>query len=441
MSFLFSRYTLCAVGTALSSLFFANLAQAEGAPTAAEQDLIKQGEYIATASDCKACHTARGGKPYAGGLVIATPVGKIVSTNITPSQKYGIGSWSEAQFAKAVRKGVSPTLGHLYPAMPYTSYSGISNSDIHALYVYFTKGVKSVDEEPKNKTALPFPFNIRASMIAWNLLFAGGHPTPDEDAAVGGARRGEYLAKTLAHCSTCHTPRNTFMAEKSSAYLGGSYNIQGWDAPNITSDPISGIGTWSNDEIVSYLRNGAAHGKSQAAGPMAEAVEFSLRHLTDSDLEAIAAYLKTVPPIRNPEQKHPAFSYSEAKAVDASELDYPIDRTPTAMENGTSLDGRRLYLNACATCHQTHGQGTQDQFYPSLTSNSAVGATSPRNLAMAILRGVDRQTNQGHVVMPAFADQLTDEQIAALTNYVTEHFGNPKLKVTAGDIKGYRSGK
>ncbi|MDF7673377.1 cytochrome c [Acetobacteraceae bacterium ESL0709] len=424
------------IGAAVGYLLYSPTGLAQ---SPSEQDLVKQGDYIARASDCMACHTTKEGKPFAGGLVLKTPFGKIVSSNITPSKKFGIGGWTETQFANAVRKGSSPRLGHLYPAMPYTAYAGLSDRDMHALYVYFTKAVEPVEKEPETKTALSFPYNIRFAMVGWNMLYASGRPMADNESTPDGSRRGEYLVKVLAHCGTCHTPRNKFMAEKSSDFLAGNPNIQGWVAPNITSDNISGIGGWSEEEIIAYLKNGAAHGKAQAAGPMAEAVEYSLRYLTDSDLKAVATYLKTVKPISNLGQTKANHSYNQAIAVDSAVFDYPIDRSPLAMGAGSSIDGQRLYLNACATCHQPRGEGTEDQFYPSLTSNSVVGAKDPRNLVMAILYGVDRQTNDGHVFMPGFAEQLSDEQITAIAQYVATNFGNPALKVTINDVKLLRN--
>lgn len=427
----FSRLALLTISTAIGSLFCGITVQAQ---SLSEEDLMKRGDYLAKASDCMACHTAKGGPSYAGGLILKTPFGTIVSSNITPSKKAGIGNWNEGQFAKAVREGISPHLGHLYPAMPYTAYAGLSDSDIHALYVYFMKAVAPVDEEPKAETKLSFPYNIRFAMVGWNLLYAGGKPMAEHDSAPDGSKRGEYLVKVLGHCGTCHTPRNNFMAEKSSEYLAGNPNIQGWTAPNLTSDPISGLGEWNEEEIVSYLRTGFAHGKGQAAGPMAEVVEYSSRYLTDADLKAIASYLKTVKPISNKGQTRASFSYNKAMPVETKAFDYPIDRSPDAMNTGTSIDGQRLYLNACATCHQIKGEGTPHA-YPSLTSNSVVGAIDPRNLVMAILHGVDRQTNSGHVFMPGFNEELNDAQIAAVAQYVATNFGNPDLKITADYVK------
>jgi len=404
-----------------------------------DQALIEQGKYVAKAADCGACHTLPDhGKAFAGGYKIDSPMGAIIATNITPSKTHGIGKWSEAEFTRAVREGVSPE-GHLYPAMPYTAYGQISDQDMHALWVYFSKGIAPVDESPADKTNLSFPFNMRALMIGWNLLFARNEPAKAPMVEAGSPGRGEYLANALAHCSTCHTPRNMMMGEKSSVALSGA-PLGGWYAPNITSDPNSGIGQWSEDEIVSYLKSGRAVGKAQAAGPMAEAVEHSFRSLTDDDLHALARYIMTVPPVATPGVEHAAFNSTVAALAQEVNLERDISHYPQDMSNGSSVDGERLYMGACSTCHQTSGKGTGDQFYPSLTSNTAVGSVLPANLIMAIEEGIHRKTNDYTVSMPAFKDQFTDAQTAAVATYVMQRFGGSQSSVTEDQVTLYKSG-
>ncbi|MBO9197644.1 cytochrome c [Rhizobium sp. 16-449-1b] len=432
------RNTILSLSAAVGALVFSAM------PTFAQdadlKALIERGHAVSIASDCMACHrtAAPDGKPFAGGYTIASPMGPIVAPNITPSKEFGIGNWTEAQFTDAVRNGVAPR-GHLYPAMPYTAYRGMTDEDIHALYTYLTHDVAPVDEAPSAKTTLPFPFNQRIAMAGWNLLFNRATPFDSAAVAPGAAERGKYLVDALAHCGACHTPRNTFMAEDAGQYLGGG-DVGGWHAPNITSDPISGIGGWNTQEIVAYLKHGNAVGKSQAAGPMAEAVEHSFRHMSDEDLTAMAVYLKTVPPIRAAGQTVPAFAHKDAKPDDIAKLDYAIDRSPAAMQNGSSVDGQELYVSACATCHQLNGSGTEDQFYPSLTSNRATGGLTASNLVMAIVEGIHRPTNDVTVAMPAFKNQLTNAQIAAVSNYVLARFGNDTLKVSEQDVVTLRNG-
>jgi len=264
--------------------------------------LIKQGAYVARAGDCVACHrTAESGGPeLAGGYVIDSPMGKIISSNITPSKAYGIGNYTEQQLADALRKGINAKGQHLYPAMPYTSYQGMSDNDIHALYVYLQQGVKPVDQ-PVPETHLAFPFNIRQLMFGWNLVFLDSQGFVPKPEATEQVNRGQYLVDNLAHCGACHTPRNALMAEDNSQYLAGA-KLGGWVAPNITSDKVSGLGDWGEDDLVDFLKNGHLADKAQAGGGMAEAVENSFRYLSDSDLHAMAAYLHSVPPIRDPQQ-------------------------------------------------------------------------------------------------------------------------------------------
>jgi mono/diheme cytochrome c family protein len=216
-----------------------SLAGAQGSPAAAvpagEQALIDQGRYLATAGDCMACHTVKDGPAYAGGYSVQSPLGAIYATNITPSKTAGIGNYTEAQFARAVRDGVRADGAHLYPAMPYTAYAKLTDQDVHALYLYFMKGVAPVDHQVA-KTELPFPFNIRMSMAAWNLMFLNTERFQPDTTKSEQINRGAYLVNGLAHCSTCHTPRNALMAEQGSRFLGGAA-LGAWYAPNISPDP------------------------------------------------------------------------------------------------------------------------------------------------------------------------------------------------------------
>ena len=186
----------------------------------ANPDLIRRGEYLAIAGDCVACHTAPGGKPFAGGLPLPTPIGAIIATNITPSKTAGIGNYTLAQFTDAMRKGVRADGAHLYPAMPYTAYAKVTDDDLIALYAYFMQAVAPVDAAPPD-TSLPFPFNIRLLMLAWNTLFLDRDVFHADPARSADWNRGAYLARGLAHCGTCHTPRNLLMAEGASREMGG----------------------------------------------------------------------------------------------------------------------------------------------------------------------------------------------------------------------------
>jgi mono/diheme cytochrome c family protein len=294
----------CLLAASLTGL----CASAVHAADAAESALAQRGRYLTIAGDCGACHTAPGGKALAGGLPLATPFGPIYATNITPSKTNGIGNYTLAQFADALRKGVRADGAYLYPAMPYTSYALLSDDDVKALYAYFMNKVVAVDS-PAPRTKLPFPFNIRLSLAGWNLLFLGKEAFATDPGKSPEWNRGAYLVRGLAHCGDCHTPRNVLMAVEPSRDLGGGIILDGWDAPNITPDETSGIGGWSQKDVVGYLRTGRAAGKGQAAGSMADAVDHSFRYLTDSDLRAIAVYLKSVRSIHNAADTRPAYRW------------------------------------------------------------------------------------------------------------------------------------
>ncbi|WP_069384987.1 cytochrome c [Halomonas caseinilytica] len=427
------RANLGLIGLTLSLLAsFPAMAATDEASAAA------RGAYLAKAADCAACHKAANedGEPYVGGYAIASPMGDIIASNITPSKADGIGRYTQEDFKRALTEGIRKDGAHLYPAMPYTAYRGLTDDDIHALYVYFMNDVAPVDI-PTPETDLAFPFNLRFGMAAWNALFLDDPytPSPDDSAKVD---RGHYLVDTLGHCGSCHTPRNMLMGERDDRYLAGA-SIEGWHAPNITSDP-SGIGHWSEKELAEYLKTGHVTGKAQAGGGMAEAVENSLRHLSDEDLHSIAAYLKQVPAISTGAPMNLEAIDTTVPPASLAELEPLRDNDPAAMADGSSTDGQKLYQGACASCHQIDGQGTDDAFYPSLVRNTATRGEIPDNLIMAILHGVHRETNDYTVSMPAFAEELNDEQVAAVSNYVLARYGNADLQVDTAKVAALRAG-
>lgn len=397
--------------------------------------LLKKGEYLAVASDCTACHT--GTKLFAGGKAIESPVGEIIATNITPSKTAGIGNYTEQQFADAVRKGIRADGAHLYPAMPYTAYATLTDEDIHALYSYFMSGVQPVDE-PARQTHLPFPLNLRFSMLFWNTLFlkSPGY-TPDSSQSESW-NRGRYLVEGATHCSTCHTPRGFLMQEKEDQAFTGA-QVGPWFAPNITHNVVSGIGSWSQQDLVTYLKTGRLAGKAQAAGSMAEAITHSFQHLSPADLTAIAEYLATVPDAQAPAQGQSRFQQGKA----ANNL---VAFRGEAFSAPVKDEGARLFSGNCASCHGSSGQGTEDGFYPSLFHNSATAEQNPANLVATILNGVERDTAQGNVFMPPFGEQpnalnhLNDDQVATLSNWILRHYGNAEVTVSASQVAEIRRG-
>lgn len=411
-----------------------------GAPPAAQPDSaeaeLARGAYLATAADCVACHTKPGGKPFAGGLKIATPMGQVVATNITPDPDHGIGRYTEADFENAVRHGVRKDGSYLYPVMPYVSYAGMTDQDVKALYAWFMHAVKPV-AEAQEETNLSFPASIRPAMMAWNFIASKETPETGDSSTYDPLRRGRYLANALEHCGTCHTPRNFMLSEKQDHYLAGT-SLGAWYAPNITSSKTGGIGSWSEEDLVAYLRTGHVAGRAQAAGPMAEAVEHSTSHLTDADLHALAAFILKVAPMED-EADHTARD-AFGKAVNEPDI---RTKGPQRIDDLAEMDGPHIYDANCAACHGRDGAGTQDHYVPSLFANSTVGAGRPDNLIMTILKGVDRTAGKEHAFMPGFDGQsnvqrLSDAEIAALVNYVTATFGSGDHHVTPEQVKNLR---
>ena len=409
-----------------------NAAQPDNAaatPAATSSDLVKRGEYLARAGDCVACHTADKARPFAGGLPINTPFGTIVTPNITPDPDTGIGQWSDADFLRAMHEGVGKSGERLYPAFPYAEYTKVTDQDVLAIRAYLNTLTPIHYAPPSN--SLKFPFNLRWLMVFWNLFnFDEGRFVPDPKQSAEW-NRGAYLVQGLAHCEECHTPRNFTQGLKTSSRFSGAVQA-GWHAYNITSDKTSGVGNWSDDELVAYLSTGAAPGRANAAGPMAEVVTDSTQYLTHEDVRSIVTYLRSVPPINGGESR-PRDQWGNPAVDDVTAL------------RGTQINavnGAQLFIANCATCHNWTGQGvgaSAPGAYPSLIHNSAVGASDANNLAMVILHGVSRTTKQADVLMPAFGTQLTDDQVAAITNYVTKQFGNPQSTVTVDQVAKLRA--
>jgi len=402
--------------------------------------VIERGKYLATAADCAACHTAPRGNRFAGGLPITTPLGTIYSTNITPSAEVGIVRYTEEEFSQAVRHGIRRDGARLYPAMPYTSFAKLTDEDTHALYLYFMGEVEPVDARAP-ETKLPFPMNIRLSMMAWNFLFSSTQvfaPDPQQSAEWN---RGAYLVQGAAHCGSCHTPRGFLMQEEKSRALSGA-RVEPWYAPNITSDPASGIGSWTKEELVEYLRTGRLPGKAQAAGSMGEAVEHSFQYLAAADLGAIATYLKSVGPVHDPAADGSRFSAGRM----FSELGALRGRDAINSDSRANPTGAELFQGNCASCHSPEGQGSRDGYYPSLFHNSATGAKNATNLIAAILYGVDRTVAGRQAFMPAFggkptdADQLSDRDVAVLGTYVLTHYGPGDTTITEQQVNEVRRG-
>jgi mono/diheme cytochrome c family protein len=396
---------------------------AVAAPAATPQ-LIARGAYVATAADCIACHTAEGGQPYAGGRAFKLPFGTIYSPNITPDRETGIGGWTDGQFLRAVHKGIDDRGRELYPAFPYTSYVRMGDGDALALkaYLFSLKPVRS----PVRENALVFPFNQRPLMRFWKLLFMPKRGFQADPAKPADWNRGAYLVTALGHCGECHTPRNLLYGLKSGQALSGE-TIQGWTAWNITSDPAHGIGGWSQRELTAYLAHGYAPGRGAAAGPMKEAIDYSLSRLTPGDIAAMAVYLQSTKAIA----RGPAID-ANPRTLQASTLtDPPRDEADAGA-------GRRLFAGACAGCHAWNGQGTESPL-AALRGLPSVADPEGANVVQTILRGASVNAPEGHAFMPSFAADYSDAEIAAMANYAIAHFGGKAGQVTPGDVAKARA--
>lgn len=396
-------------------------AQPAGNPPAPGAAMIARGQYVARAADCEVCHTAIGGQPMAGGLPFKTPFGTMYSSNITPDAQTGIGGWSEAQFDKAVRHGVRADGAHLYPAMPYTSYVKLTDADVSALWAYMR--TLAPVRRATRRDGMGFPYNQRWALAGWKLINFSDTPFAADVGKDAVWNRGKYLATALGHCEECHTPRNLAMGISSRAYAGST--IDGWQAFNISSDPVSGIGRWSEKDLERYLSTGALPGKATAAGGMAEVIGHSLRYLTPPDLTALATYIKGAAP-------QPGATSSRFDAGAPHDTAALVRGLP----QGDEPSGAMLFAGNCASCHGRAGAGVgTDRYYPSLFHNSAVGADKPDNLVQIILGGVHRTNGAGQdIMMPAFADQLTDAQIARLATYVIDTYGQGHGTVDAAFV-------
>jgi mono/diheme cytochrome c family protein len=396
-----------------------------------DQADFSRGAYLARAGDCIACHTAGPqSPPFAGGLPINSPFGIIYSTNITPDPDLGIGRYTLDDFSRAVRNGVTKDGKRLYPAMPYASFTAITDDDIRALYAYFMHEVKPVNYKPP-ETKLPFPFSIRLSLIFWDVLFAKDErykPRDDRDAQWN---RGAYLVQSLGHCGACHTPRGLAFQEKaytesSPMYLSGAL-VDNWFAANLTGDPASGLGRWSEADISAFLETG--HGGQIAAfGSMIEVIQNSTQYLDKDDLNAIAHYLKSLPAHGEKSSYNPV---SPAATL-----------TLSAMVTGElERPGAGLYQAFCAKCHQITGDGEPGK-YPKLAGNSIVLSENPTSLIRLLLEGSKTaQTSLGPEPqkMPSVAKTFTDRQIAEVLSFIRNSWGNDASPVTTRQVSSLRS--
>ncbi len=387
----------------------------------ASADPIARGQYLARAADCQACHTAKGGPTFAGGLAFKMPFGTIYSPNITRDRQTGIGAWTDAQFLRALRQGVDDQGAHLYPAMPYAAYTYMTDADALAIKAYLFSLPPVRRATPPN--TFIFPFNQRTLMAVWSALFDPNQRFQPNPARSAEWNRGAYLAEAMGHCGDCHTPRNLMQALDNSRKYSGAV-AAGWLAFNITSDRLTGVGAWSDAELAQYLAEGHTPGRGTAAGPMGEAVDLSLSHLTRSDIKALVTYVRTVPAIATSAQPPPVPGPAPA-----------THRLGVAA--GSDPLGKQIFEGACASCHGWSGAGSLNAL-ATLNGSRAVNDPTATNVAQVVIAGASRRTAQGPSVMPAFGSAYSDAEIAAVANYVTARFGAKPSKITSDGVHKLR---
>ena len=388
--------------------------------TLAGASLVERGAYLAKAADCMVCHTTKGGKDYAGGLGFKLPFGTLYSTNITSDKETGIGNYSDQEFLNAVHRGVRSDGARLYPAMPYTSYTYMTDADALAIKAYLFSLPPVRAATPAN--TLSFPFNQRWGMMFWSAMFNADKRFEPDTSKSAEWNRGAYLAEALAHCGECHTPRNLAFALDNRKKFGGALTA-GWRAFNISSEKAKGIGTWRDDELVEYLSTGHARGHGTASGPMGEAVDESFSQLAPQDIRALVAYLRTVPAVAS--------------------IDLPATLAPPAPAshrdggNTANARGKKVFEGACVSCHGWTGESGISPF-ATLTGAWAVNDPAATNVAQIMISGTRRYTPAGAVSMPAFGGAYSNEEISAVANYVTSRFGAKGSQLTALDVAELR---
>jgi mono/diheme cytochrome c family protein len=390
-----------------------------GVPKAlAQASVVERGEYLAKAADCMVCHTTQGGKEYAGGLGFKLPFGTLYSTNITPDKETGIGNYSDKDFLNAVQRDIRHDGARLYPAMPYTSYTYISDADALAIKAYLFS-LPPVRATPPANT-LAFPFDQRWAMMFWSELFNPDTRYEPDSSKSPEWNRGAYLAEALAHCGECHTPRNLAFALNNRRKFAGAITA-GWRAFNISSDKATGVGGWRDDDLISYLSVGHAAGHGTASGPMGEAVDHSFSQMAPEDIRAIVTYLRSVPAVAS--------------------TDLPATLAPPAppshKDSVQEARGKMVFQGACVSCHGWTGESAISPM-ATLTGAWAVNDPGATNVAQIVISGTKRHTPDGALSMPAFGNAYSDDEIAAVANYVTARFGSKGSKLTAQDVADLR---
>lgn len=382
-------------------------------PAAAQETVysqVERGRYVLITGNCQGCHTAPGEEPFAGGRGLETPFGTIYTPNITFDAETGLGRWSRQDFRRAMYEGIAPDGSRLYPAFPYPHFSKMPREDVDALYDYLATLPRVKKDKPEN--GLPWPFSWRSSLAGWQWMFFEPKPfQPDPDKSEAW-NRGAYLVEGPGHCAGCHTEKNLAGADKESRHLMGG-QLEDWAAPDIRGGRNGGLAHWSEDDIVEFLKTGRnAH--TAAFSIMSEVIEYSTQHMVESDLRAIATYLKD---------------------LESGERDAPSEPDEAVMKAGAAI-----YFDNCSACHVSDGKGVP-RFFAPLAGSGKANNEDPTTVIRVILEGARAVPTEAHptpLTMPAFGWKLTDEQIASVATYIRSSWGNRGGPVSASEVAGLR---
>ena len=399
------------------------------ASAAPSEGLLARGAYLARAGNCMGCHTARGGAPYAGGRGIDTPFGTVFTSNLTPDDKTGLGTWSAAHFWRALHNGRSKNGRLLYPAFPYTSFTQVTREDSDALFAHL-KSLPAVSQANLSNT-LRFPYQSQAALAVWRALFFSPRVYKPDSRRSAEWNRGAYLVNGLGHCNACHTARNALGATDGLDLAGGLIPVQNWYAPSLVAAHEAGVGDWDTAQIVQLLKTGVS-ARAAVNGPMAEVVQGSTQYLNSEDLQAMAYFLKALAP--------PADA-GLTKTTDIAVMRTSPSTLLASVPAVVRERGANLYEQRCAQCHGDQGQGVPNA-YPALAGNRAVLMPQTVNLVQIVLNGGYAPATAGNprpFGMPPFVLVLDDSDVAAVLTHIRSSWGNQASAVSALDVNRMRA--
>ncbi len=408
---------VAAIGLARWTDAPSDAAEAPTQNVASTPAMVERGAYLARAGDCAGCHTVPGGRSYAGGLAMKLPFGTLYTSNLTPDPNVGIGRWSDADFLAAMHRGISPKLGHLYPAFPYNHYTKMPVADVLAIKAFLFSQKPVPVPPPQNE--IGFPFDQRWGIVYWNMLFNSNERFRPDAAKSAEVNRGAYLVEGPGHCGACHTPRDLLYAESGKKFAGAV--AEKMRAYNISADPVWGIGKWSDDALIRYLRDGYTGDHGAAGASMALVVQESLSHLSDADLRAIVAYLRQTEP---------------QKGTVRIAADPPGRTAGALLAANIEPEGRRVYAGSCAGCHGWGGAAPA--IAATLLGSSSVNDPEGLNILAAILKGIHLKTDRDIIAMPTFGGAYSDDDIAAVTRYLVAAMGPGGSRVDAKAVADAR---